>query len=230
MPLIHPQGSPSARIWFVFDAPFPTDVKKGYMCSGGAGYVFTKMLQEAGITDYYIIARRPDSDAPDYAQNLTEQIARHKVPFIVPLGAAGQHICKTLLPLKSKDGKEKQSWKTPLSKYVGSLLECNGVMHKNYLMPIYGVDVYIQDWQERQVVTYFDLQKLGKNMRIGEKVAFYSHCRSGTWYTSIRVWRLYLNTSIGLRDPASFPLISKRATRKQIAPFFHIQATLSPSE
>lgn len=137
-----------------------TDVNKGYMFSGGAGFVFDSMLRDAGIRDYYVTARRPDTENLSYEQNFDMQFGMHKPPFLIVLGAAGQHFCKELKPFVSKDGKEKQTYKSPLSKYVGSLLQCQGLWNPHYCMPLYGIEVFLQDWQERQITTYFDLQKL----------------------------------------------------------------------
>jgi len=160
MPIIHPKGSTNARIWVIAETPFSTDVKRGFMFSGGAGHVFDNMLKDAGISDYYIMARRPDTDKPDYALDLGTVIARHRPPFILALGAAAQFLTKECAVPKGKDGVEKGTYKTPLSKYVGSLLTSNRVIYDNYCMPLFGVEVYLQDWAERQITTAFDLQKL----------------------------------------------------------------------
>jgi uracil-DNA glycosylase len=167
--LILPKGSPSSRIWVIAETPLSTDAAKGYMFSGGAGYVFDKMMQDAGIQSYYVIARRPDTEKPEYEQIFDMQFGMHKPPFVIVLGAAGQHFCKELKPQISKDGKERQSYKTPLSKYNGSLLQCAGVWNPHYCMPLQGVEVYLQDWQERQITTYFDLQKLREEYEFWKK-------------------------------------------------------------
>jgi len=160
MPLIHPKGSTNSRIWVVAETPFSTDAKRGYMFSGGAGHVFDNMMRDAGIYDYYVIARCPDTDNPQVVLPLGELLARHRPPFILALGAAAQHLTKECAVLKKKDGTDTGTYKTPLSKYVGSLLSCNKVTYNNYCMPLNGVEVYLQDWAERQITTFFDLQKL----------------------------------------------------------------------
>lgn len=160
MPIIHPKGSTNSRIWVIAETPFSTDVKRGYMFSGGAGHVLDNMMRDAGIFDYYVMARRPDTDKPDYCVPVGEILARHRPPFILALGAAAQHLTKECkVPLK-KDGAEAGTYKTPLSKYVGSLLSCNRVTYDNYCMPLFGVEIYLQDWAERQITTAFDLQKM----------------------------------------------------------------------
>jgi hypothetical protein len=134
------------------------------MFSGGAGYAFDRMMQDAGIPDYYVIARRPDTDNPDYVQGIPDALMRNRPPFIIPLGAAGQHLCKEL----EKSTRDK-SYKTPLSKYIGSLLSSNRLTYDNYTMPLHGVDTYIADWSERTISTYFDLQKLREEYNFWKK-------------------------------------------------------------
>jgi hypothetical protein len=155
MPLIHAKGSPTSRIWVIADAPLSTDDKKGYMFSGGAGYVFDRMMLDAGIKDYFVMALRPDTDKPDYAPDWTHWFHQFKPPFIIFIGAAGQHWLKQL----EKTQRDK-SYKTPLSKYVGSLLTSDKLNFPHYAMPLLGIEVFLADWAERQIATYFDLQKL----------------------------------------------------------------------
>lgn len=173
MPLIHPKGSPSARIWFIADAPLSSDIPKGFMFSGGAGYLFDQMCRDAGIKDYYVIARHPDSDQPNYEQFFSMMLQTHQPPFIVPLGEAAQYFLNELKPRSTKNKKtgeeKKESYKTALNKYVGSLLSCAQVTYPNYCMPLLDLGAYAADWTERQIGAYFDLQKLNEEFKFWKK-------------------------------------------------------------
>jgi len=50
--------------------------------------------------------------------------------------------------------------KGQLQKYAGSLLESPSLKYPHYCIPLYGPDRYVQDWAERNVSTYIDLQKI----------------------------------------------------------------------
>ena len=66
MPFIHDKGSPSSRIWVVADAPLSTDEAKEFLFSGGLGYVFDKMMNDAGIKDYFVTCRLTSSLPVDF--------------------------------------------------------------------------------------------------------------------------------------------------------------------
>jgi hypothetical protein len=157
MPYIHPSGSPSARIWIICDQPLSTDIQKGFLFSGGMGYIFKKMLEDAGIKDYYITCRRPDTDNPKDYRALDSDLLHYKPPFIIALDEVGQWFCECMKP-----SKQQKSFKGQLSKYVGSLLTAdnNMVPYPHYIIPLAGPQQYIQDWSERNITTYFDMQKI----------------------------------------------------------------------
>jgi hypothetical protein len=155
--MIHPKGSPSSRIWVILETPFSTDKEKGYLMSGGAGFVFDKMMSDGGIKDYYVTCRRPVLEHPDSVQIIENDINHYKPPFIIAVDTVGWHLCKELKP-----SSQHKTHKTQLGKYVGSLLiaEKNLLSYPHYIMPIYDIQKYLGDWSERNITAFFDFQKL----------------------------------------------------------------------
>ena len=157
MPLIHNSGSPSSRIWVICDAPLSTDLSKGFLFSGGMGYIFRKMLEDAGVPDPYFTCRRPDTDDKSSFRIIESELTHYKPPFILAMDSVGSYLCPEL-----RQAKNKKSHVTQLGKYVGSLLQAEKSLidYEHYVMPIYDPFKFIQDWTERNITTYFDLQKL----------------------------------------------------------------------
>jgi len=155
--IIHPRGDPASRIWIILDHPFPSDIPKGYLFSGGMGYVFEKMLSEAGLNifDVYICARRPDPDSPTLYATVDNAILNYMPPFILLVNEVGSYFFPEMRARSTKE-----SYKTQLNKYVGSLMTCDRFPYPHYMMPIYGPDKCAQDWTERNVTTYIDFQKI----------------------------------------------------------------------
>lgn len=156
MALISPRGSRSARIWIILERPFQSDSTKGYILSGGMGYVLERMFKEAGLDmgECYCVARRPDLGDSSSFSILENDLNASQPPFVVVLGEAGQHF---LPELRSKD---RDRWKGQLAKNAGSLLRSALLQYPHYMMPIYSPDRLVADWTERNVTTYVDLQKL----------------------------------------------------------------------
>ena len=156
MGLIHPKGSPSSRIWVIADAPLSTDIPKGFMFSGGLGYVFDKMTQDACLKDYYVTCRRPDPDDISTFKVIEGELNHYKPPFIIALGSVGEFLCDELRSDPKHKGKN-----TQLSKYVGSLLQSPKLLnYPHYIMPMLEPSRLVADWSERNITTYFDMQKL----------------------------------------------------------------------
>ena len=157
MPYIHPKGSPSSRIWVIADAPLSSDLAKGYLFSGGLGYIFHKMMEDAGISDYYVCCRRPDTDKPDAYKAIESHIDAYKPPFIITMDEVGGFFCEVL-----KKQQKQRSFKGQLNKYFGSLLSAsnNFISYPHYIFPMASPALYVADWSERNISTYFDLQKL----------------------------------------------------------------------
>jgi len=157
MPYLHSRGDPASRIWVILDHPFPSDVSKGYIFSGGLGWAYEKMFTEAGLdmNQCYVTARKPDTDDPSLFGSVDSSLQTYRPPLILVVNEAG----KAYLP-ELKPREDKENFKTQLNKYCGSLLNCPKLTWPHYMMPVYGPDKCMQDWRERNVTTYIDFQKL----------------------------------------------------------------------
>jgi hypothetical protein len=166
MPYIHPKGSPSSRIWVIADAPLSTDIAKGYLFSGGLGYIFQKMMEDAGIMDYYVCCRRPDTDSPQSYKVIESHIEAYKPPFIITMDEVGGFFCEEL-----KQQRKQKSFKGQLNKYFGSLLvaDNNFLSYPHYIFPLASPALYVSNWSERNITTYFDLQKLKLELEYWKK-------------------------------------------------------------
>jgi hypothetical protein len=161
MAYIHPKGSPSSRIWVIADTPLSTDISKGFMFSGGLGYVFDKMMRDANINDYYVCARRPNTDDPTSYSVVESSLNHHQPPFIIAMDKVGEYFCDSL-----KMQKKQKSFKGQLNKYFGSLLiaDNNLLSYPHYIFPLAAPDFYVSNWSERNITTYFDLAKLREEL------------------------------------------------------------------
>jgi uracil-DNA glycosylase len=158
MPYLRSYGDPASRIWVICDHPFPSDVKNGYIFSGGLGFMFQNMLEEAGLRlqDCHICSIHPDTDDPKaFCGSVENNLQAYKPPFIILMNEVGVLYLKELRPREQKESYRKQ-----LNKYVGSLLSYDKFDWPHYMIPMHGPDRCAQDWLERNVTTYIDLQKL----------------------------------------------------------------------
>lgn len=157
MPYIHPRGDPASRIWLILDHPYPSDIPRGYLFSGGMGFVYEKMLREAAldINNIYVCSLHSDTDDPHATSSVDGALAHYQPPFILVANEIGVKYLDEMKPRQQKD-----SYRTQLNKYVGSLLQSKKFSWPHYVMPVYGPDRCVQDWTERNVSTYIDLQKI----------------------------------------------------------------------
>lgn len=166
MSLITPRGSPSSPIWIILERPYGTDVPKGYLLSGGLGFVYEKMFKEAGLdlNQCYVCARRPDLEKPgDFSFDpMPSSIEQSHPPFILVVEEAG---ATYLEELKQKGVFSRGQ----LQKYAGSLLESKQLSYPHYIIPVYGPDYCVADWAERNITTYVDLQKLRDELEYWKK-------------------------------------------------------------
>lgn len=154
---IHPKGSPSALVWLIIDVPLSTDKDRGYLFSGGAGFVYHKMLEEVGITDYYVTCRRPDTEHLDSFRILENDLNHYRPPIIIMLDDVGEYFCdelkrQTARPVKSQ-------FKSEVEKYAGSLLISTKLQYSHYILPTYGPLYASANWKERDIITFLDLGK-----------------------------------------------------------------------
>lgn len=157
MPYIKPRGVPQARIWVIFERPFSTDVEKCSLLSGGLSFVYEKMFREAGldINSVYFTSRAPDNEVRDGYVNLDAELEHHKPPIVL----VAEDCAGWFLP----ELREKNSISTSpgqFAKYAGSLLSSSKLTYPHYCMPVYSPLRCTQDWQERNITTYVDLQKI----------------------------------------------------------------------
>ena len=115
------------------------------------------MMEDAGISDYYVCCRRPDTDKPDAYNIVESSLAHYQPPFIITLDEVGGYFCGAL-----KQQAKQKSFKGQLNKYFGSLLsaEHSFISYPHYIFPMASPALYVSDWSERNIATYFDLQKL----------------------------------------------------------------------
>jgi len=162
---ITPRGNITAPIWVVVETPYwDQDKDKGFVFSGGYGYVFEKMAKDAGLNNYYVLARVADSDHKD-TYTIVESLARQFRPhIIIPLGNSLSFFCpetakKTKATKKFNATSEEQI--ADLGKYAGSLLTsnlCSTFPH--YICATLPPDIIIRDWSLRDICTSLDLGKV----------------------------------------------------------------------
>lgn len=148
MSIIGPKGSPNAPIWIICERPLSTDKARGYLFSGGMGYVFTKMLEDVGINDYHIVCRCPDLEYPDSYNTQQSELNHYKPPIVIALEETAQHFCKELVPYKGS-----------VENHQGSLLKSDLLFYPHYLIPMHGPEYVAQNWEERDVICSVDLGK-----------------------------------------------------------------------
>lgn len=154
MPYIKDKGNPTARMWFVLESPYGSDIPKNTLMSGGMSSVWNKMLLEAGIDplDCYFTSRAPNTDDPKAFTGIDGLIQQYAPPIVCVLNEVGG----AFLPELQKKGIDS---KGQLQKYAGSLLNCTRLSYEHYMIPMFGPDRCVADWKERNVTTYIDLQK-----------------------------------------------------------------------
>jgi hypothetical protein len=157
MPFIANRGNPSAKIWIVLERPYPSDEKARVLLSGGMGFVYEKMLREAGldINNCYCCCRRPDTDRPQDFIIVENELKHWQPPLILAVNEVGNFFLSEL-----RNKKDADIYKGQLQKNAGSLLSSDMLPYPHYMMPVYGPDRCIADWQERNITTYVDFQKL----------------------------------------------------------------------
>lgn len=158
MPVISDRGSPSSRVWVIAQTPFKNDVDKGFLFSSPMGYVFDKMMREAGFTDYYTVSAQPDLANKASCRDVHGMLMRHQPPIIIPLEAAGLGFLPQLTPKRQgKDYDPEED--SEISKYCGSLLSSPTLSYSHYMVPTYAADTVVRQWKERDIIINCDLGK-----------------------------------------------------------------------
>lgn len=158
MPLIHPKGNPASPVWVIVNRPMSGDTAKGYMYSSPMGYVWDKMMNDAGINDYYVTSRLPDSDDHSTGGDWESKLYHYKPPIIIPLGSAG----RWLVPEMTKKHNKKTidyDRDSEIAKYAGSILTSDKLKWPHYIIPTLEPQDIIKQWKLRDIVVSCDLAK-----------------------------------------------------------------------
>lgn len=132
---IHNKGNPTADVWVILNSPLPNDIDKKYIFSSGLGFVFDKMMQEAGLNDYYVTCLFPDTAHPTAARNVFADINHYQPKIILPIDAFGAKLLPDLIP--KRQGKNYDPEKdSEIQKYCGSLLRSPNITYPHYCMPL----------------------------------------------------------------------------------------------
>lgn len=158
MPYIYPKGSPSSQVWVLIDQPLADDYLRGYLYSAPIGFVFDKMMQEAGFKDYYVCAYRPDTDHTQAYANLVGALNQYKPPIIIPLGDIGRILCPELIRVAKRIGAVDQN-NSEIQKYAGSILVSPHLTYPHYVIPTFDPLDIIKQWKLRDIVISCDLGK-----------------------------------------------------------------------
>lgn len=153
---IHPKGNPLSDVWVIIDTPISTDKDKGYVFSGGMGYIFDQMMRDAGLPNYYVRATRPDLKVPEGYINIQADLNIYKPKIIIPLDHIGQKLCKELIVDPKDRNKNKSS---EIEKYSGSLLISDQLQYPHYVIPTFGPQRVMAQYKIRDQVVYCDLAK-----------------------------------------------------------------------
>jgi uracil-DNA glycosylase len=158
VPFIHSKGSMTSPVWILVDTPYAGDIAKGYLFSSGYGYVFEKMMQDAGFTDYYVTCYRPDTDARNAYRNIDGELNQLKPPIIIPLGAVGQQLLPEMR-LTSRKANYNPDKDSAISKYAGSIMTSDRLTYPHYVIPTFTPEDITKQWKQRDVVVSCDLSK-----------------------------------------------------------------------
>src|SRR5271170_782156 len=167
---IHSKGSPTSQIWVIAEAPYPQDKDKGFIFSGGYGYMFDKMMREAGITDYYVTCRRPDLNDRSCFTIIENKLNQYKPPIIITLEEAGKILCPELNKKHSQaEDEEEAEIESDIQKYAGSLLTSSSLNYPHYIIPSFAPDTVVTDWSLRDIITSLDLGKAASEIEYYRK-------------------------------------------------------------
>jgi len=166
MPLLGSKGNPTSPVWVLVDRPLSGDEDKGYLFSAPTGYVWDKMMQEAGIKDYYVTGYRRDTDNLKGWSNVAGDLEHYRPPIIIPLGHTGKNLLNQMNPkyLKKKGAFDTANEESEISKYAGSILTSTHLNYPHYIIPTeHPVDV-IKQWKMRDIVINCDLAKAASEL------------------------------------------------------------------
>lgn len=167
MGLLPSKGSPSADVWIITDRHFERDLEKGYLWSSGLGFMYDKIMQDAGIRDYYVIARQPDVDDPHSYINVITELNYYRPKIIIPMEACGKDICPELVPTRYNN-KRSQEEQSEIFKYAGSILQSPKLTWPHYIVPTLSPITVSRQYKERDFVV-LDIMKAASELEYFKK-------------------------------------------------------------
>jgi hypothetical protein len=154
------KGNPKSKVWVIVEKPYKTDEPKGYVFSGGLGWVWEKMMQDAGIDEYYVTSRISDREHPTSFSIVENYLNQHRPPIIFTLENSTHNLVPAVAKaIPRKKGKQEQDYKSDLEKFAGSLLISPKLNYPHYIIPTFAPDSVVRDWSVRDIVTSLDLGK-----------------------------------------------------------------------
>lgn len=161
--IIAPKGNPDAPVWVLLEQPLSGDTDKGYCFSAPLGYVWDKMMRDAGIDNYYVIAKNPlettDPSARNTAGSWESSLYHYKPTIIIPLDSAGKSLCPELHKKFSAKKGENPEDASSIAKYAGSILTSPNINWPHYVIPTLHPSDIVRQWKLRDVVVSCDLGK-----------------------------------------------------------------------
>lgn len=157
---ITPRGNIHAPVWVIIEQPYEQDKTKGYVFSEGYGYVFDKMMNEAGLPDYYVLPRVADFDHRDTYTIVESALNQFRPPIVIPLGNSLGFFCPDTKKYQVKKNKNVDEQDADLEKYAGSLLTSDRLLnYPHYILSTLPPDVIVRKWDQRDICVNLDLGK-----------------------------------------------------------------------
>lgn len=154
MSIIANHGNPAAPIWIIVEQPYSTDLDKGYIWSGGAGYLHRKIWSLAGLPDPYIRVMKPcigaSYDEDVIFSKLIVELCDAGTPFILPTSVnLFTKFCSTHV--------NKSQGKALFKKYAGNLLTSQSIPYSHYLIPQYDPAFVGANYDYMEIQAFIDL-------------------------------------------------------------------------
>lgn len=154
MSIVSNHGNPESPIWIIVEDPYPSDIDKGYIWSGGHGYTHRKVWSMSGLPDPYIYVLKPCPGATyDFDTKFSELIVAlcdHCVPFILPVSV-------NLFTKFCQTNATKSQGKALFKKYAGNLLNSQFVPFPHYIIPQYDPAFVGANYDYHEIQAYIDL-------------------------------------------------------------------------
>lgn len=168
MPYLKTNGNPNSKVWVVIEEPLKHDDEKGFVYSSSMGYVFEKMMRDAGIKNYYVIARKPDTDDKFACAIVENELNHYQPPIVIAIEEAGKFFCRQLVKNEFSSRKLADG-ESEISKYSGSILTSPLLKYPHYVIPTYSPESVIKNWKMRDIVVSLDLGKANSELDYYEK-------------------------------------------------------------